>query len=59
MNAELLIIKGAISELPQAEQDKVKVAAEELRAVLAKHPEVGVLAFALVGVQLQETTKGK
>lgn len=47
----VLLIKGTISELPDADQAKVKEAAVALRAVL-KDNEHAALAFALVGAEL-------
>jgi len=50
----ILMIKGAISELPAAQLEACEELAEHLRRVVkqAENP-VGTLAFALVGAELQ------
>ena len=53
-NVDLLLLKGAISEMTPAEQEKVKACAEKLRAVLAEYGDYGQLALALVGIELSD-----
>lgn len=48
----LLLIKGALSEMEPADQEKVKACADKLRAVLNEHAEHGILALGLVGAEL-------
>jgi hypothetical protein len=50
----LLLIKGAISELPRAQSEACKELAEHIRSAIktAGHP-VGTLALALVGAEEQ------
>lgn len=50
----VLMIKGAIAELPLAQQEACNELAEHLRAAIktAGHP-VGTLALALVGAEMQ------
>lgn len=48
----LLLIKGAIAELPPADQAAVKRAEEQIRAVIAQNEPAGVLALALVGAEI-------
>ena len=51
--ALLLVLKGAISELPQADQDKVKVIADELRQRYKADVDGHfVMAFSLVGAEM-------
>lgn len=49
----LLIIKGAISELAPADREGVELAAAKLREVIKLHNDHGLMAFALVGAELQ------
>ena len=51
--ATLLLIKGAIADLPPADRDGVELAAAKLREVIAVHNDHGRMAFALVGAELQ------
>lgn len=48
----LLLIKGAISELPPADRDGVEVAAAEIRRAVAQHNDHGVMALALVVAEI-------
>lgn len=48
----LLVIKDAIDKAPPEERAKIDSAAEELRAVLAKHGAWGSVGLALVGAEL-------
>ena len=55
MNQEqvaLLLIKGAITDLPEADRKGVELAAVKLREVIALHNDHGVMAMALVGAEL-------
>jgi hypothetical protein len=55
MNAEqqqLLLIRGAIASLPEADRQGVELAAVKLREVVALHNDHGQLALALVGAEL-------
>lgn len=48
----LLIIKGAIAELPDADRQGVELAAAKLREVVLLHNDHGKMALALVGAEL-------
>ena len=49
----ILMIKGAIAELPLAQQAEVNEVITEINALFLAHPETFPLAFALVGAELQ------
>ena len=51
--ATLLMIKGTIADLPETDRKGVQLAAAQLRAVVKQHNDHGVMAFALVGAELQ------
>jgi phosphatidylserine decarboxylase len=48
----LLIIKGAIAELPDADRQGVELAAAKLREVVLLHNDHGKMALVLVGAEL-------
>lgn len=48
----LLIIKGVIAELPDADRKGVELAAAKLREVVLLHNDHGKMALALVGAEL-------
>jgi hypothetical protein len=48
----LLILKGAITDLPLDEQVSVKSCADVLRASIKAHGDTGRIALALVGLEL-------
>jgi hypothetical protein len=50
-----LMIRGVISELPAAHREACDDLAEQFRRMIqVAGPEVGMLAFALVGAEMQE-----
>lgn len=49
----LLIIKGAIAELTEAERRRVEVAEQHIRALIQQDKDAAVMAIALVGAELQ------
>lgn len=51
--ATLLLIKGTISDLPEADRQGVALAAAKIREILALHNDHARMAFALVGAELQ------
>ena len=51
--ATLLMIKGAIADLPESDRKGVLLAAAKLREVVKQHNDHGVMAFALVGAEMQ------
>jgi hypothetical protein len=46
--AHLYIIQGVIRNLPEEAQKPIEACAQELRDVLAKHPDVAAIAISLV-----------
>lgn len=51
---ELLMMKGAITELKEEEQKEVKEAADQIRAIVKLKPTTGLIALALVGLESQD-----
>ncbi len=49
----LLIIRGQIAGLSEANQKDIKEAAAQLREIVKRYNDFGLLAFALVGAELQ------
>lgn len=48
----LLMVRGAIASLPEADRQGVELAAAKLREVVAQHNDHGVMAMALVGAEM-------
>lgn len=48
----LLVIRGAIYALPDADRQGVELAATKLREVVKAHNDHGLMAMALVGAEL-------
>lgn len=51
---ELLEIKGALSEMPEAEQAKIKECADTLRKIIAEAGDDGIVALAIVAMEMDE-----
>lgn len=51
---EMLMMKGAISELPQEEQDRVAELAQEFRDLIAKDDQLSYVAFVIVALEEQQ-----
>lgn len=51
--ATFLLIKGSIADLPKPDQEAIERVAAQLREIIALHPGHAMLAFALVGAELQ------
>lgn len=49
----ILLIRGAISTLPPASQERVDLALGEIRAVIAKYESEAMFAIALLGAEMQ------
>lgn len=49
----ILIIKGAISELPDDQRETCEELCENLRRVVKQAGTVGLLAYSMVGAELQ------
>jgi hypothetical protein len=54
MNAALLVMKGVISDLSQEDQEKIKNTADELRQIINRDRDHGVLALTIVALEEQE-----
>lgn len=55
MNQEqvtLLLIKGAIADLPETDRKGIELAAANLREIITLHNDHGLMAMALVGAEL-------
>lgn len=55
MSAEktmLLVLKGAISELPPEDQEKIKAVANTLKSIILSNGDAGMMAFALLGAEM-------
>ncbi len=50
--ATLLMIKGAIFDMPSANQQKISDAANKIRAVISEFGTEGVMAAALVSAEI-------
>lgn len=48
----LLIIRGAVASMPEADRKGVELAAAKLREVVQHHNDHGRIALALVGAEL-------
>lgn len=55
MSNDHLQFRGIISTLPEADQDAIYAKAEEIRQVI-RSSRFGVMAFSLVGLELQDET---
>jgi hypothetical protein len=52
----ILLIKGAISELPADQVAKCHECADQIRQAIAKAGDAGLMALALVGAEAQMAT---
>jgi phosphatidylserine decarboxylase len=48
----LLLIKGAIADLPDSDRKGIELAAAKLREIITLHNDHGRMAMALVGAEL-------
>lgn len=48
----LLIIRGELASLPEADRKGIELAAQKLREVVATHNDHGCMALALVAAEL-------
>ncbi|KTT21893.1 hypothetical protein [Pseudacidovorax intermedius] len=48
----LLIIKGSIADLPEAERQRVETAERHIRALIQQDKGAAVMAMALIGAEL-------
>lgn len=48
---QLLLIRGAIADLPEQDRKGIDLAAEKLREVVQTHNDHGKMALALVGAE--------
>lgn len=49
--AQLLMLRGAIAELPEDQQMKIKEIVAQLREVISQNKDMAILALALVGAE--------
>lgn len=47
----LIMIRGLVASMAPADQDRVKAAAEQLRALINQHGDAGVIALSLVAAE--------
>ena len=50
--AELLMLKGAISELPEERREKIISLREQIKSLITENGEDGLIAMAFVGAEL-------
>lgn len=50
--AQLLILKGIVAGMPEADQTAVATAKEKIEAVLKEHGEPAGIALALIGFEM-------
>ena len=50
--ADLIVIRGVIAGMPEDDQQKIKAAAEDLRATMDKHGDHGIAGLALLGAEI-------
>lgn len=50
--AALLMLKGVISDMPEADRAVIADCADQLRAIVEAQGDLGVVAFALVSAEL-------
>ena len=54
-SAELLMLKGAISELPEERREKIISLREQIKTLVVTHGDDGLIALAIVGAELSAT----
>lgn len=54
VSPELLMIRGVIASLPEAERSLAIECAEKLRLVIGEYGDVGMCALALVALEKQD-----
>ena len=54
MSNERLMLLGIISQMPEEQQDAIKVYADQFRAILKEGGELASAAFGLVGIEETE-----
>lgn len=54
MSNERLMLLGAISQMPQEDQDAIKAYADQFRAILEEGGDSASVALALVGIEVSE-----
>lgn len=54
MNAQLLVLKGLISDMPEESQTKIKETADKIRILVKENGEEGSVAMAYVGLEMQD-----
>jgi hypothetical protein len=54
----VMVLKGVVSELPEAQRNQVNATVEKLRAVVQGAGDVGGIALALVGSEAAAASEG-
>lgn len=57
--AEQLLLKGMLSELPEAQRAHIELVAEQLRQVIKDAGDDGFMALAIVGFEAQAEADGE
>jgi hypothetical protein len=55
--ALVLVVKGMISEMPEADRAVVADCADHLKSIVRAHGEAGMIALALVSAELGEANE--
>ncbi len=55
INMDLLVLKGLISDMPEETQQQIMEFSETLRNLVLEKGKVGMIAYSLVGLELQES----
>ena len=54
MNAQLLVLKGLISDMPEDDQIKIKEISDKIRTLVKENGDLGNVALGFVGLELQD-----
>ena len=54
IGTQILMLKGFISELTKEQQQEIDKVKKKLAKVITKHPEAGLIALSLLGLELAE-----
>ncbi len=52
VSAEFLMLKGAISELPEERKEKILALREQIKSLITENGDDGLIAMAFVGAEL-------
>lgn len=54
-STQLLLIKGAVSELSEVEQKQVRNAKEAIKELIEQHGDAGLIALAWIAAEIAES----